>query len=41
MTKEGDTRGRIWDEKLLKRWERECNDESPWEGRLNAVAEEN
>ena len=33
---EGDVSEKAWDEELLRRWERECNDGQPWEGRENA-----
>ena len=34
LKKEGDVSDKAWDEKLLRRWESECNDDQPWSGRL-------
>ena len=31
LKKEGDVGDKVWDEILLSRWERECNDGRPWE----------
>jgi len=33
LKKEGDVKDKMWDDKLLKGWEYECNDNKPWEGR--------
>ena len=33
LEKEGDASDKVWDEMLLTRWERECNDGRPWSGR--------
>ncbi|KIJ49622.1 hypothetical protein M422DRAFT_161447 [Sphaerobolus stellatus SS14] len=33
LKKEGDIKDKVWDEKLLKDWERECNDDKAWEKR--------
>jgi putative ATPase len=33
LKKPEDLNGKTWDEAMLKRWERECNDGQPWEGR--------
>ena len=35
LKKEGDVSDKVWDEMLLSRWERECNDSRPWIGRLD------
>jgi putative ATPase len=32
---EGDVSDKAWDEKLLKRWEKDCNGGRPWSGRLD------
>lgn len=36
LKKEGDVSDKAWDETLLRRWERECNDDRPWSGRLDS-----
>jgi putative ATPase len=36
LKKEGDVSDKVWDEMLLRRWERECNDGRPWSGRLDS-----
>lgn len=33
LRKEGDIKDKIWDETLLRRWERDCNDDRSWKGR--------
>jgi hypothetical protein len=35
LKKEGDVSDKAWDETLLKRWEKECNDGRPWSGGLD------
>ena len=36
LKKEGDVSDKAWDETLLRRWERECNDGRLWSGRLDS-----
>ena len=36
LKKEGDVSDKVWDETLLSRWERECNEGCSWSGRLNS-----
>ena len=36
LRKEGDVSDKVWDETLLRRWERESNDDRPWSGRLDS-----